>query len=120
MRRLDMTIQECYENIGANYDEILGRIGKPERIEKFLKLFLKDDSYPGLCKAMEEKDYKQAFACVHNLKGVCLNLSLGPLATEASELCELLRGGTRKEGAEELFAKVQKSYEKVVANIGEL
>ena len=49
-----MTIQECYENIGANYDEILGRIGKAERIEKFLKLFLKDDSYPGLCKAMEE------------------------------------------------------------------
>ena len=40
-----MTIQECYENIGANYDEILGRIGKTERIEKFLKLFLKDDSY---------------------------------------------------------------------------
>ena len=69
MRRLDMTIQECYENIGANYDEILGRIGKAERIEKFLKLFLKDDSYPGLCKAMEEKDYKQAFACAHNLKG---------------------------------------------------
>lgn len=115
-----MTIQECYENIGANYDEILGRIGKAERIEKFLKLFLKDDSYPGLCKAMEEKDYKQAFACAHNLKGVCLNLSLGPLATEASELCELLRGGTPKEGAEELFAKVQKSYEKAATYIGKL
>ena len=69
---------------------------------------------------MEEKDYKQACACAHNLKGVCLNLSLGPLATEASELCELLRGGTPKEGAEELFAKVQKSYEKVAAYIGEL
>lgn len=34
-----MTIQECYENIGANYDEILGRIGKAERIEKIFKAF---------------------------------------------------------------------------------
>ena len=115
-----MTIQECYQNIGANYDEILGRIGKPERIEKYLKLFLKDDSYSGLCSAMEAKDYKQAFACVHNLKGVCLNLSLGSLATEASELCELLRGGEPKVGTEEMFAKVKKSYENVIANISKL
>lgn len=63
----------------------------------------------------------QAGICLcTNLKGVCLNLSLGPLATEASELCELLRGGTPKEGAEELFAKVQKSYEKAAAYIGKL
>ena len=115
-----MTVQECYENIGANYEEILGRIGKPERVEKYLKLFLKDDSYAGLCRAMEEKNYQQAFACVHNLKGVALNLSLGPIAVEASELCEALRGGEPKGDVDAMFARVQKLYKIVTENISQL
>ena len=40
-----MTIQECYEAIGGNYEEVLGRLQREALIRKFTLKFLEDPSY---------------------------------------------------------------------------
>ena len=46
---------------------------------EILKLILTDTNYESLCKALEEKNYEQAFTHIHNLKGLAMNLGLTPL-----------------------------------------
>ena len=40
-----MTVKECYEKMGADYDSVMGRLRKDERVQKFLLKFLNDKSY---------------------------------------------------------------------------
>ena len=41
-----MTIEELYREIGGNYQSIRERLSTEERIDRFIRLFLKDNSYP--------------------------------------------------------------------------
>lgn len=115
-----MNVEEFYEATGGSYQEIIGRLRSDERIAKYLRMFQKDDSYPKLCAALAEENYKDAFMYSHNLKGVCANLGLGGLLKPSSELCEEMRSGAPGEGWRALFEEVQKQYEKVAAAVGEL
>lgn len=40
-----MTIQECYKKMGADYQEVLGRLYNEAMICKFVRMFLQDDSF---------------------------------------------------------------------------
>ena len=66
-----MTIQECYEAIGGNYEDVLGRLQNDALIRKFTLKFLEDQSYLQLKQALENKNYEDAFRGAHTLKGVC-------------------------------------------------
>ena len=48
-----MTIQECYEAIGGNYEDVLGRLRSEALIRKFTLKFLEDQSYPQLKLALK-------------------------------------------------------------------
>ena len=37
-----MTVRECYEAMGADYEDVLGRLRKDERIQKFVLKLLND------------------------------------------------------------------------------
>lgn len=115
-----MTVEEFYEAINGDYAEVIGRLRKDERILKYLKLFLDDESYKGLEAALAANDYKAAFEHSHNLKGVCANLGLGELARSSSEICEELRGGNPGDGLGAMNEKVTEWYKKTVEKIGEL
>ena len=79
-----MTIQECYEAIGGNYEEVLGRLQSEALIRRFTLKFLEDQSYLQLKQALENKNYEDAFRSAHTLKGVCQKLSFEPdLFTES-------------------------------------
>ena len=39
-----MTVKECYEEMGASYDEVFGRLRTDERIAKFLRRVADDKS----------------------------------------------------------------------------
>lgn len=119
-RKTTMTVQECYVEMEGDYDEVLSRLGKPERIEKYLKLFLSDECYQNLCDAMKVKDYRKSFEHVHNLKGVTLNLGLSYLFIKTDILCEALRGGEPKGDVEAMLADVTEAYEKTVNAIKKL
>ena len=90
--RKDMTIRECYEKTGSDYESILKRFGSEAMIQRFALKFLKDGSFSDLKNALEAKDGERAFRAAHTLKGVCINLGFDRLYNVSAELTEKLRG----------------------------
>lgn len=88
-----MTIQECYKKMGADYQEVLGRLYNEAMICKFVRMFLQDDSFQILEEALRRGDVKEAFRGAHTLKGVCQNLGFSNLYAPTYTLTETLRAG---------------------------
>ena len=105
-----MTIKECYEQTGSDYEGILKRFGSEAMIERFALKFLKDGSFSDLTSALELKDAETAFRAAHTLKGVCMNLGFDRLYKVSAELTEQLRG-REIEGSEAMYAQVKEQYE---------
>ena len=102
-----MTMRECYEAIGGNYEDVLGRRHSEALIWKFTFMFLEDQSYLQLKQALKDKNYEDAFRSAHTLKGVCQNLSFDRLYEVSHELTELLRDRTGEQpGIPEAMGKV--------------
>lgn len=116
-----MTVKECYDAIGANYEEVMGRLRTEERVKKFLLKVLTDKSYGLLIQSMEERNIEEAFRAAHTIKGVCQNLSLTRLYHSASDLSEVLRDRhDYGEDIEPVLAKVKEDYAQMTAKIREL
>lgn len=116
-----MTIKECYEKIGADYEEAITRMMKEERIVKFSGMFLRDTSFTELKAAMGTENYDEAFRMAHTLKGVCQNMSFTALFGPVQEITEALRESSRDiELAKRLFPEVEAEYERTTAGINEL
>ena len=49
-----MTRRECYEAIGGNYEDVLGRLHSEALIRRFTLKFLEDQSYIQLKQALEK------------------------------------------------------------------
>ena len=107
-----MTIKECYEAMGGDYEDVLKRLMNEARIQKFALMFKKDPSMSQLTQAMDAGDVETAFRAAHTLKGICLNLGFDNLFAPSQELTEKLRGATTIEGTDELFAAVAKEYDR--------
>ena len=105
-----MTIQECYAQMGADYNEVFRRLYNEAMIRKFVLLFPKDDSFHNLEAALKEQNVKEAFRAAHTLKGVCQNLGFSNLYEPTYTLTETLRAG-QLEGTQEQFAKVEEQYQ---------
>lgn len=114
-----MTLKEFYQEIDADYDEIMGRLGNEAMIERFVHKFLEDKSYQVLCAAVAENNYEEAFRGAHTLKGVCQNLGFSNLFLPASELTESMRGGKKPENWD-LMDKITEEYEKTISAIQKL
>ena len=94
-----MTIKQCYQAMGADFEEISQRIPSEAMIRKFAVKFPEDKSFAELTKALEQGDVETAFRAAHTIKGLCLTLGFSHLTAPASELTELLRAG-RLDGSE--------------------
>ncbi len=115
-----MDVRECYSQIKGNYDEILGRMRNEERIKKFLRLFLKDESYAKLCAAMEENNCSEAFLAAHSLKGVSQNLAFTDFFASVEDLTERLRAGACGEEERQIFDTIKEKYDVLVKTIEKL
>lgn len=104
-----MTIKECYELMGSDFDGVLRRLGSEAIISRVAVKFLNDPSFGDLKSALSDGRTEDAFRAAHTLKGVCVNLGFDRLYECSSELTELLRAG-RTDGADELLAKVEQHY----------
>ena len=111
-----MTVKECYENMGSDYEGVLGRLGSEGMIKRFALKFLDDPSYSNLEKAVAEQNAEDAFRAAHTLKGICLNLGLDRLYKVSAELTEKLRG-REFDGYEEAYREVQREYQNTIAAI---
>lgn len=106
-------IQDAYQQIGADYEDVLKRLMNEQLVARFLGKFLEDQSFTSLQQALSAGDAQAAFMAAHTLKGVCQNLGLSNLFAPVNQLTEALRGGSL-EGSDALFIPVQAEYGKTV------
>lgn len=104
-----MTLSECYELLGADYEGTISRIGEARAI-KFIPKLLDDPTYDELASAFERQDWETAFRSAHTMKGFCANFGLTKLQTSSSNLCEALRPGVYRPQATPLFEEVKRDY----------
>ena len=90
-----MTIKECYDAMGADYQNTLNRFPNEAFIKKF--------------EAIAAGNVEEAFRAAHTLKGVCLNLGFDNLYKASSAITEIFRAGELA-GAKEAFEEVEKQY----------
>ena len=115
-----MNLQTCYEQIGANYKDLVQRLGSEAFAKMFAKKFIEDDSFANLKDGLAKKDAEIAFRAAHTLKGVAQNLSLNNLYHPAFDLTESLRGRLITADCEPLYAKVAEECEKTIAALKQL
>jgi HPt (histidine-containing phosphotransfer) domain-containing protein len=100
---------------GIDYDGGVERLmGNAEMYENFLQMFVKDDSFAELEKAMEEKDYDKAFAAAHTLKGVAGNLSMTKLYNDLVVFVDYLRNSADIPSAVKHFPELTTLYNDTV------
>lgn len=98
-----MNLEECYEAIDSDYDDVMRRLGSETLVRKFVLKFLDDTSFRGLKEGLENQDAELAFRSAHTLKGVCMNLGFTKLFEVSSALTEELRDKEIKENTTEMF-----------------
>lgn len=104
-----MTIKECYDTMGADYQNVFGRFLSEALVKKFALKFLDDDSFSNLKEALAAGNVEEAFRAAHTLKGVCLNLGFDNLYEVSSAITEVLRAGELA-GTDEMIKKVEEQY----------
>ena len=63
-----MTIRECYDELGSDFDKVLSRLVSEALVKKFALKFLDDPSFGQLKTALTDKDAETAFRMAHTLK----------------------------------------------------
>lgn len=115
-----MTLEECYNAFGGNYRDVLARLIKEERVERFIKSFPSQDMISPIEKSISEKNYKQAFFDAHTLKGLCATLGLSKLYKSVSELTESMRGEELSGDPVALLKAAKEDYKLTVDTIAKL
>lgn len=118
-RQTNMTVKECYEMAGADFNDIMNRLGSEALVKRFAVKLLQDKNYEELKDAMEAKDAERAFRAAHTLKGICANLGFRELLQASSDLTEKLRSG-ELEGSKPLYEAVSEQYKKVIEAVTQL
>jgi HPt (histidine-containing phosphotransfer) domain-containing protein len=111
-----MDLKTCYEELGGDYENVLGRLSREQLVEKFMLKFLNDKSYSQLVETMEAHDVEEAFRAAHTLKGVCQNLSFSKLNGSSVQVTEALRAGDY-DAAVQLMPQLTDDYQTVVRAI---
>ena len=116
-----MTVKECYEAFGGNYDEVMSRLRTDERVARFLQKVVEDGSYKLLTDSIATNNVDEAFRAAHTLKGVCGNLSITKFGESSSALCEYLREKRVIDDAVmTMLEKVKADYELTINSIVQL
>lgn len=109
-----MDLRTFYGSLEQDYEVVLKRMmGKENFLYSMLCKFKAYQTMEELEKAVQSHEADKIFNQAHNLKGVAENLGLKPIYESVSQLVELTRKGS-VEGAEEAFARVKQSYDRVM------
>lgn len=86
-----MTVKECYEKLQGDYEDIIGRFGREDLVERFMLKYRDDRSVELLHSSMDSGNIEEQFRAAHTLKGVSSNLAFTKLGEIAVRLTEQLR-----------------------------
>ena len=114
-----MNVQQVYAFLGGDYGAIFEALRSDALIARLLRLLSRDKSMPDLETALASGDPEAAFRAAHTLKGVALNLHLGPLAEKASALTEILRP-RKLVGYEDAYEALKREFARVQEAIAQL
>ena len=114
-----MTVQEFYEEVGGDYNDIVSRLKTEDRIIKFAGMFARDESYKTLVEALDAQDVDTAFRVAHTMKGMCQNMAFTRLLRSSQDITELLRAKDL-ESAKDMLSKVTEDYNLVIDGINRL
>ena len=114
-----MTIKECYEAMGGDYEDVLKRLMNEARIQKFALMFKKDPSMSQLTQAMDAGVVVFVFRVAHSLKGICANLGFQSLFEVSYDISEALRAGDMEQ-AKVMWPGVQAGYARVENALNQL
>lgn len=115
-----MNIRESYERFGGDYEGVLSRLMKEERIIKYVGKFVNGNDYQLIADSLDAGDKETAFRNVHNMKGVSLNLGFTPLHVASDVLCEALRPGNPPVSDEEIvrmLKDIKAAYDNVISSL---
>ncbi len=115
-----MLIQEFYEKIEGDYENIKGRLQSDELIQRFVLKFLKEKSFEEMMETAANNDVQNTILTSHKLKGVVANLSFDRLFTLVSELLADLRKENQDSVNMDLIQKIKEEYEFTIKLIQEL
>ncbi len=114
-----MTLKECYEKLGGDYEGACKRLINEKLLLRFLQKFPEDPSMQLLRDAVNKEDIENSFRSVHTLKGVSGNLGLTVLYNAAVNLTEQLR--PRRETADmDLLNALVEEYDRTISVLNEL
>ena len=104
-----MTIQECYAKMGADYDEVVTRLGTGKKLPDYARMFLADDNFNKLRAALAQGDVEAAFFAAHEVRGMCLNLGYDNQSPILGELIRALKKNDI-ETARQKFRRATRQY----------
>ena len=115
-------MKEKLAEIGVDYSEVINRfMGKEDFYLRMLKMFLNDGNYEGLKRAVEQKNWPEAFTYAHTVKGLCGNLGLSGILEYIVPLTEEVRSAPYdEENIVNYMNDAAKAYEKTVEVIQSL
>ena len=114
-----MTIQECYQAIGGDYEQAVKRLSSEAMVRHFIGKFLEDDCLQKLREAIKAQNRKEAFCAAQTLESVSGNLSFFRLSRSVSALTESLRSecAAMPENAGALMKQVERDHASTAAAI---
>ena len=114
-----MNIQEFYDSIDENYENVSSRMmGNQKLVEKFVRKFLEDPTYKQIKESVEKMDY-EILRATHTMKGIASNLEFTQLQQKSAKAVDMIRAG-EKETVLPVIDEIEKEYQKVVDAIQKL
>lgn len=115
-----MKLEEFYQNISVDYNDVLKRLLRKPLVLKYLNMFLKDQTYVQLKEALQNQQGEEAFRHAHTLKGLCLNLELKSIVPSIVQLTDDLRNHEITSQVEDEFVEFSKQFESLCLQIQEV
>ena len=114
-----MTIRECYDVFGGDFDGVMKRLIDENRVERFALKFLDESSMKQLRISLIEDDQESDFRAAHTIKGICQNLGFTHLGNSSGALTEYLRKGLNGNW-QELLHQTEMDYREVIDALKQL
>ena len=113
--RKNLSMRECYELLGEDYDSVIQRLECDEaNVEPAIREFLYDEHFITFVDAMNEHAVEKAFRAAHTMKGIAANLGFEKFRSVFSEITEYLRKGDY-DNAHDLLVPVGKEYIRIIS-----
>ncbi len=114
-----MTIIEFYEKINGDYEDVLGRLANDTRIDKYIRKFAENTDYDNYHQFLSEGKCEEIFRSIHNIKGMCLNMSFTELSESSSVLCDAYRNGPPAGDVSAMEERFENDYKNLITAIKE-